>query len=158
MYVQALINLFHVFQSQRFEPLKQFVRLSVAALYEPEILPRLPFHLFVRLVVEANVEVVNCVDASVLDFIPVAPVLISAYQFAELRSVVAEMIYAHRIVAEKFENFVQRTAYNCGGKMPDVKGLGDIYRRIVDADSLARTDGRPAVILPFIGDFLNNFA
>ena len=68
------------------------------------------------------------------------------------------MIYAHRIVPEKFENFVQRAAYNGSGKMPDVKWLGNIYRRIVDADSLARTDGRPAVILPFFENFLNNFA
>ena len=66
------------------------------------------------------------------------------------------MIDSHRLIAEKIENTVQRAAQHGGGKMPDVKRLGDIDGGIVDTNrfSLSLLGGPVGVL--FLENFVQN--
>ena len=61
-------------------------------------------------------------------------------KFTELRTVVAEVVDPHRLIAEEIQNTVQRAAQNRRGQMPDMEGLGDIDGGIVDTYSFAAAD------------------
>ena len=57
-----------------------------------------------------------------------SPVFIRVNEFSELSAVVAEVIYSHGVITEKFEDTIKRAADDGGGQMPYVEGLCDIDR------------------------------
>ena len=61
----------------------------------------------------------------------VAPAFVRREQFAELRSPVAEMIYAHGIPAEVFIYAVERAAYRRAHQVAYVERFGYVYGRVV---------------------------
>ena len=78
--------------------------------------------------------------AALLNLISVSPAFIRAYQLAELRAVIPEMVYADGVISEKIEYFIERAAQNGGSQMTDVKGLCYINRGIVDAHRFTCAD------------------
>ena len=91
-------------------------------------------------------------DASLFDFLAVAPLLVRRNELAELRAVVAEVVDADRLVAEEIEDAVECAAQYRRGEMPDMEGLCDIDGGIIDADDPARAHVRAAVLLPLRAD------
>ena len=98
VHVNALIYLFYILQCELLEPIKQLVGLLIAAFYQAEVLAGFLLHLLIGLVVEAHIEVVYGMDAALFDLLPVAPMLIGADEFAELRAIVAEVIYTYGFI------------------------------------------------------------
>ena len=150
--VQLFVDALDVAERQRLEPIEELVRLFVAALDEAEVFARFRFHRLVRLLVEADVEIVDGVDAALFRFLAAAPALVGGDELAELGAVVAQMIDAHRVIAEELEDAVERPADDRRREMPDVEGLGDVDGGIVDADGLARAEIGGAVLFPLLKD------
>ena len=89
-------------------------------------------------------------DTALLDFLSIAPMLVCANKLAELRSVIAEVVDADRLISEKVENAIECAAQNGRREMPDMKGLCDIDRRIVDTNRFPLSLVARAVIFPFV--------
>ncbi len=83
--------------------------------------------------------------APALDLLLAAPPLVCGNELAELRAVIAKVVYAHHIIAQKFVNAVERSAYHRCAEMAYVKGLCYVYRGVINANSLARADSVRAV-------------
>ena len=99
------------------------------------------------LLVIVNVQSRKFFKPQTFDRIHIPPRLDGVDKFTELRAVVAKVVYADGIIAERRINPVKRGADNGGGKVPYMKGLGDIDRRIVYADGLAVTFVGIAVLI-----------
>ena len=147
-YIQLFVNGVHIIHCKRFEPLEKGVRFLVAAFYKFEVFARLCLHIFVRLVIKADVQIVYGMNTAGLHFFFVSPMLVSAYKLTELSTVIAQMINTHNIIAQKLKKLIERAAYYRSRQMPDMKGLCDIDRRVIDTNCFTVSDdGRTEFIL-----------
>ena len=100
--------------------------------------------------IEAHIQIVYGVYTAPLHLFPVAPVLVGADKLAELGAVVAKMIYSDRLITEKIEYLIERTAYRSCGKMSYMERFGDVYGGIIYAYRLACAFvGRAVLSAPF---------
>ena len=77
-------------------------------------------------------------------------------QLAELCAPVAQIVDAVAFVTGKLVELAQRMPDDRCAQMPDVKGLGNVRRRIVEHDLFAAAEGLRAVPLPLFEDFRHN--
>ena len=122
--------------------LLQLCKLSAGAIVERGV--------FFGFLVEFYVQAHKLVNAELFDGRPVAPELICRYLLAELRSPVAEMIYADAFVTAEFVQLFQRMTYNSRCKMTYMKRLADVRRGIVQNNGLSRSH-RAFAVFPFFG-------
>ena len=137
--VQKFVDLSYFRERYALEIIKEFNAFLISRLDEPKIFPSRVVHrrIQLRFLVIFNVKAGDLFQPDLVDDRPIAPLFVCVNEFSELRSVVPEVVDADGVVAEKFIYAVQRRAYDGRRKMPDMKGLCDVYRGVVYADGLA---------------------
>ena len=116
-YVEFVVNFPNFFQSDFFKEVKELNAFLVAVFDEFEIASRFVVHdgVFLAFLMITDVKAGEFFNAALFNLFRRSPMLICVNKFAELRSVVSEVVDAHGVVAEVFENAVKRAPDNrCG--------------------------------------------
>ena len=123
MHVQTLVDTLYLRQRYLLEKLKQPGGFGVALLdfYKPLARLLRKRGIFRLLLVEFHVQPLQFGNALLFHALPVPPQLERHYHFAELRAVVAQMVNAHHVVAQRFVYLVQTAAYRRSGEVSYVE-------------------------------------
>ena len=155
---QHIVYAICVLERQILEPLPYGYGLFVTGfnLLEPCAALVIQRRILFGLGVELYVQIAQRLHAALLNHFAAAPVLICRYHLAELSTPIAQMVYAHALIAQERINLIQCIAQRRGGQMADVETLCYIYRGIVYADSLARAHVAGAVFFTLIQHFADH--
>ena len=93
-----------------------------------------------RLVMELNVKLNEFIDAALFYLVHTSPFAVSNDEFSELRSPVAEVIYADALIARELMKFFKRMTYYRRSEVSYMEGLCDVRRRVVENDGLSRAE------------------
>ena len=151
-HAQQVIDPLRVLEGHGLEPVEDLQRLGIAVLnlLEPGAALVVQGRVLLGLLVEAHIQLHHLVHAPRGHGVVVAPALVGRDHLAELGAPVAQMVHAHRPPAEEFVQPVQGVADHGGGKMADVKALGDVDAGIVQHHGLPRAGIVRAIALALL--------
>ena len=102
--VKAFIYLLHLFQSGSFEAVEYVQSFLVPVFYllKPSASFVVQLGVFLRFLVKFDIYIHKRTHAALFYILVVAPKFVCHNEFAELRAPIAQMVYAHRVVARLF--------------------------------------------------------